>query len=135
MTTLTRSPDDFGDTRGQLKIIRDNHKKYLTQLSTNQIKRIEEIVYPIAKSTGYKFENDIQYKPLSPIELKMYTISDGLATLRFNIQQYGWYQGIRMVFHWHTRGSWVAPHLKNIRKFMRFSHKANRKKKNSHIQP
>ena len=121
MTRLTRAPEGFGDTGGQVRIVSDNRNKYLTQLTPSQVMRIEEIVCPVATATGYELENDVEFKPVEPNMLKMLTLYDGWASLKFTVFQYGLRQGFRMFFRWHTRGSWVALHFKSIRNILGFS--------------
>ncbi len=103
MTELTRPPEIYGDTGGQLKIVRDNRKKYLTQLTPYQVSRIEEIVYPVARAFGYEMEYDVTFKPVEPRMLKMLMAYDGWASLRFHIRQHGFRHGLFRLYHWHAR--------------------------------
>lgn len=121
MTRLTKPSENLGDAKGQVGILRDNQKKYLTQLSPSQIRRIEEIVYPVAKAIGYEFENNVEFRPLRPLELKMLTLYDGWASLKFRVNQYGPRQGLHLIWYWHSRSSWVTPHLKSIRNVIDFA--------------
>jgi hypothetical protein len=108
MTTLTRAPERFGDTGGQVRIVRENRKKFLTQLSPSQIKRVEEIVCHPAKICGYKLENNVDFKPVKPYIYKLLTLYDGWASIMFHINQYGVRYGFRRLFHWHFRSRVIS---------------------------
>jgi Sulfotransferase family len=115
MTVLSRSPEAHGDTRGEVRIVRENRKLYLTELTRSQVKRIEEIVCPVARAIGYELENDVEFKPVRPSMLKVLALYDAWASFRFNVHQYGLRQGFHRLYHWHTRGSWLASRLKLFR--------------------
>jgi hypothetical protein len=127
MTELNRAPESLGDTRGQLRIVRDNRNKYLTQLTYAEVRRIEEIVFPVARNLGYKLENDVVFKSVDPLMLKILTISDGWASIKFHINEYGLLKGLSRLFHWHSRSSWMASHFVFIGNVSRF---VNRKSQN-----
>jgi hypothetical protein len=122
MTELSRSPETLGDTRGQVRIVRDNRNKYLTQLTPSQVMRIEEIVCPVARVVGYELD-DVKFKPVEPQMLKVLTLYDAWTSLRFHVHQYGLRQGLYRLYHWHSRGSWVAPYLELIRYTIRIVRK------------
>lgn len=99
MTELSKPSENLGDTKGQARIVKQNKKKYRIELSQSQIRRIEEIVYPVAKSLPYKFEFAVKFKPLSHLMSKILMFYDGLAILKFNIQEKGILKGITYVNH------------------------------------
>lgn len=121
MTRLTRAPESLGDTKGKAGIVQDNRNKYLTQLTPSQVIRIEEIVCPVASALGYELENDVEFKPVGPQTLKVLTAYDAWASLRFQVRQNGLRQGLSRLYHWHSRGSWVVPHLKQIQRITRIA--------------
>jgi hypothetical protein len=94
MTKLEKPSENFGDARGKAFIVQDNMKKYITQLSSHQIRRIEEIVYPIAKSIGYELENDVEYVPLSPLNLKMLRVYNAWVSAKHYIKVDGLTRGL-----------------------------------------
>ncbi|HIB89779.1 TPA: sulfotransferase, partial [Candidatus Poribacteria bacterium] len=56
MISLAKPSEEYGAAKGQIRIVRENQQKYLTQLMPPQIQRIEEIVYPVADAIGYEFQ-------------------------------------------------------------------------------
>ena len=70
MLTLESPVERLGDpgdaTRTKSEIVPNNTKKFLIELSPDEIRRIDEIVYPVAQKFGYKpINSDIEYIPLS----------------------------------------------------------------------
>jgi len=98
MTELIRPSEDLGDTRGRPHIVSSNREKYRTELTQGQIHRIEEIVYPLARDLGYELHYAEAYRPVAPLSMEAYRILDGVASLRFHIQQKGWRSGAR--YYW-----------------------------------
>jgi hypothetical protein len=93
--TLNKSSEYLGDARGQTKIIYDNQRKYLEQLSPAAIQRIEEIVYPVAKNVGYELTFANEFKPMGALQIELSRIYDVGVALRFHIGEKGLLQGIR----------------------------------------
>lgn len=83
MTRLKAPSENLGDTKGEIEIIRNNRRKYLTQLSPLTVKRIEEIVHPISAALGYEAEYGAKFRPLSPILSQMYRVYDKYMTMWF----------------------------------------------------
>ncbi|MHC4467463.1 MAG: sulfotransferase family protein [Planctomycetota bacterium] len=54
MLSLENPAEKLGDARDQTVIVRDNKNKYMKQLCVKDIKRIEEITYPVLKEMRYK---------------------------------------------------------------------------------
>ena len=94
MIELSKPSENLGDTKGQARIVKQNKRKYIRELSPSEIRHIEEIVYPVAKSIPYKLEYDIGFKPLNPLILNILKLYDGLAMIKFNIYEKGLLQGI-----------------------------------------
>ena len=105
MITLANPVESFGDTKNSTAIVASNLKKYY-HLSKYKIKRIEEIVCPVAKSLGYKFENDIKFKPLNSFEIKVYKLYDGYASLTSHIREKGLKQGVDFFRRLYFRSAW-----------------------------
>ncbi|HEC65574.1 MAG TPA: sulfotransferase, partial [bacterium] len=97
MTELSKPADSLGDTKGQTRIVKQNKNKYLFELSPYEIRRIEEIVYPIAKNIPYNFEYDVESKPLGYLMFKILTFYDGVAWLRFYIHK----KDFSGIMHWY----------------------------------
>jgi hypothetical protein len=97
MTTLEEPSEHVGDARGQARIVQDNTRKYRTRLSSSQVRRIEEIVYPIMRTTGYEPDHAVRFRPLSPLMLRVLTLYDGWATLRFDVEEKGLYEGLDLI--------------------------------------
>lgn len=98
MTELKKPSENLGDTKGQARIVKNNKKKYIIELSSSEIKRIEEIVYPVAKALPYKFEHDVEFKPLSPLMFLIHTLYDGLAMIKFHVHERGLLHGISFFY-------------------------------------
>jgi hypothetical protein len=95
MAQLDNPVGGSGDAGHRQHIIANNKKKYQTQLSRAKIKRMEEIVYPIAKKMGYQIEYAVDFKPLSGLTLQIWRVYDGLASMRFHIREKGLYKGVQ----------------------------------------
>ena len=98
MTELSKPSEDYGGAKGQVRIVKENKNKYLLELSPSEIKRIEEITYPVTKTIPYNFEYDIEFKPLNPLTLKILTFYDGIALLIFYIREKGILQGFMHMY-------------------------------------
>ena len=80
MTSLDRPVAERSTIGAQLSIVKTNKKKYFAQLSTPEIKRIEEIAFPIIKK-HYKLEFATEFKPLNPLILTMHRGYNKIFTL------------------------------------------------------
>ena len=106
MLTLDQPAEDYGDTRGSQEIVSNNLGKYKNELNSMIIKRIEEIVYPIAKLLGYTLHYACRHKPLNPIHLKILNLYDGWASVNFHIHERGMILGLMYFIHHHKTSSW-----------------------------
>lgn len=107
MVTLGKSPEDFGETKGQYGIVRDNAHKYHKRLSIQQIRRIEEIVCPVAVPLKYDMDNDVRHKPLRALYLAGYKLYDGIIALRHHIlMERHMLQGVQRLVNHYTKSSW-----------------------------
>ena len=120
MLFLNRETENLGDTQGQFEIVESNAHKYRTQLTQNEIVRIEEIVYPIATELGYRMEYAAGPRPLTALELKAHTLYDMLASIRFQVKQKGVRSGLSYIYRFHGQSSWMAPYLKPLSRILRF---------------
>lgn len=81
MNSLSQPVERFGDARSKI-IEKDNTKKYLRDLSAKQLKKIEKIVKPYLLKNRYQLEHpNVSYKPLHPVLVQSYRITDFFAFL------------------------------------------------------
>lgn len=108
MTNLERPTEHYGEAKKSTQIVRSNVQKYLCHFSESEIRRIEEITYPIAKSVGYDVNHAASFKPLEQTSYKMCKLYDGLASFKFNIRNLGIKQGIYYSVRQYHKSSWRA---------------------------
>ncbi len=101
MLHLDIPTENLGDTKGQTEIIQTNKDKYLNQLSKRTIKRIEEIVYPVAKSLGYDLKFAKNFKPLNPLMEKLLMLHDACNSANFHIKNEGVIPGLIRTYRLH----------------------------------
>lgn len=101
MLHLNTPSENLGDTTGQVKIVTTNTNKYLRQLSPKAAKRIEEIVYPIAKDLGYNLKFAKNYKPLFSTTEKLLMLYDGCRSAGFHIDKEGIVLGLVRTYRLH----------------------------------
>ena len=86
MLNLTESPEQVGDTKGKKEIVKSNQKKYLKQMSTKTINKLELISGDLLRSLGYTTDYQGEVLRLSDLQLITYQGLDGvnlgLRTLR-----------------------------------------------------
>jgi hypothetical protein len=115
MLTPLSTTENLGDAKGQAIIIRGNLGKYKEQLSSSQVNRIEEIVKPVALNLGYEIGENVRFKPVNAKLLNFLAACDGWTSVKFHVAEYGFLKGLRRLFHWHSRGSWLAHRWKAMR--------------------
>lgn len=106
MIELKGPVDSLGDTRGRRDIVASNQGKYRSRLTTAQIKRIEELTWPLMGEHGYEPEYAESARPMSSVERLILKASDGLASARFHMQDKGAYRGLWYFGHLHFESSW-----------------------------
>ena len=107
MVNLASAPEDLGDAKGHSTILTNNKNKYLTQLSSQEIKRIEEIICDVAQSVGYRLGNDVAHRSLNPITVGILKLHDGVASLRHHVKaERDFAKGAMRLFHHYTKSSW-----------------------------
>jgi hypothetical protein len=75
LTIMRKPSENIGAAKGLNIILKNNKNKYLTE-KKEFIKRIEEIVYPIAIQKDYKLLYAKEYKPLSRKAFNLLTLTD-----------------------------------------------------------
>ena len=107
MIDIGLSHEDVGETKGRYGIVKDNTKKYITQLSQKQIRKIEEIVCTVANDVDYLLENDVQEKHLSKGQLAMFKIYDGFSSVNYHIRkEKDFSKGVKYFVNHYTKSSW-----------------------------
>ncbi|MDJ0898980.1 MAG: sulfotransferase [Xenococcus sp. MO_188.B8] len=101
MLYLDRPTENLGDTKGQVEIVKTNKYKYLKVLNIHTIKRIEEIVYPVASSLGYDLKFAKKFKPLNPLMEKILLFYDACASANFHIKDEGFIPGLIRTYRIH----------------------------------
>lgn len=101
MLDLDTPTENLGDTKGQTKIVHTNKNKYLKQLSPATIKRIEEIVYPVANDLNYYLKFADRFKPLSPFTEKALLLYDAWNSALFHIRKEGFVGGLIRSYRLH----------------------------------
>lgn len=108
MTELEKPAENLGDARGHTSIVRENRDKYLTQLSAGQIRRIEEITYPLAGPLGYPLRYARIYRPLPSWTLPLLALYDAGASLTFHVREKGLRPGVRYFYRLHRESHETA---------------------------
>jgi hypothetical protein len=98
MAQLSMPAENLGDTTGQSQIVDSNQRKYLSQLSPTVIKRIEEVVYPLATELGYAPQFADHFHPLHPAAAFFFKLQDGMGWTKFHIQEKGLRQGVEYLY-------------------------------------
>ncbi|NOZ13289.1 MAG: sulfotransferase [Acidobacteria bacterium] len=76
MLTLEKADWKYGDTKGKLHIVPENHNKFAGQLSERKIRRIEEIAYPMMRELGYPITVAVRYVPVGRVTAVLIRILD-----------------------------------------------------------
>jgi Sulfotransferase family len=109
LVDLSSSQEDLGDAKGRSGILTGNRNKYRTQLTSQEIKRIEEMVCNIARSVDYRLETNVPLRSLNSVTLGILKVHDGVASLRHHmLAERGFTRGARRLFNHYTRSSWRA---------------------------
>ena len=76
MIKLKSPTENYGSATGKVGILKENKNKFKKFLSKNEIKRIEEIIYPIGIKYGYKMLYAEKFKKLNLFDKIIYKIYD-----------------------------------------------------------
>lgn len=82
MDLLDRTVEKIGDTRGAKSIQRANQFKFRERLKPRQIRRLEEISWPVLKYFGYRVELATREKKLSTPTRAFFFLYDVMALVR-----------------------------------------------------
>lgn len=104
MKELKKPSENYGQAKGQTRILRSNKNKYLKLLNQKEIRKIEQIVAPGARLHGYELENkDVQNKCIPSFKLLLYKLADGLRAWQFHINEKGLLNGTAYFIQFHKQ--------------------------------
>ena len=84
------------ETRQTTRIVPDNTKKYLHELNPGQIKRIDEIVFPVADALDYcPMHQGTTYVPLAGLQNMTCFLADNFNAFTWHIRRFGVTAGIK----------------------------------------
>jgi len=106
MLQMTSPSENLGRARGVVGILAGNTQKYLKEMSSETIQRIEELVYPLAIELGYPIHFASAERPLGRGQQTLLRYQDGLASLRFHVRDRGVRAGSEYFFRRHRTSSW-----------------------------
>jgi len=106
MTTLARPAENLGAAKGSTKILCENKHKFGCSLSPKCIRRIEEIVFPVAMSAGYTLEQASRHRPMSRLMLQVLRLHDGITYMMAATKQRGVSQVLRWMTQQHRQSGW-----------------------------
>lgn len=95
LTTSEAGSEDLGDTIGKTTIVQSNYNKYAAALTAAEVKRVEEIVLPVAQSLGLTLQNDVAFRPLSAFDKKRLKLTNGVHSLLYHVRGKGIWSGTR----------------------------------------
>lgn len=96
MTTLLKPSENLGDAKGMTAIVANNVSKYREKMTPHELRRVEEIVFPAARSLRYQLEMGERHAPMSSVELAYSTLIDGAKSAIRNCRRFGLASGLRI---------------------------------------
>lgn len=106
MITLAKPSENLGDARGQSKIVKTNKLKFLNSMTKTEIRRIEQITFPVLNSLNYEIRHADKAVPPGAMQLKAFKIYDGFKVLWFMMNEKGWINGFQYFFKSRKVISW-----------------------------
>jgi hypothetical protein len=102
MLRLSRPVENLGDsshpTRTEARIYRENIGKATRRFTSEELRRIESLVFPFAREAGHETRtSDIHFRPLSRLERITYASVDNLVGYVTPIRRFGVTDGHRIV--------------------------------------
>lgn len=95
MTVLNSQSENYGDAKGETRVVNQDNKKYLKYLSSKEIKKIESLTFPILKEYNYEYDYDGIHCRLNNIQMRLLQIKDIFNRLIFDIRE----KGISNIFY------------------------------------
>ena len=105
MLNLERSMENYGDAKGQKKILKGNHGKYKEQLSEKDIRTLEEITFE-SSTKWYQPAYAARERKLTSGQLKWYKLKDGFNSARFHVRDKGMMEGLSYFIKLNKVSSW-----------------------------
>lgn len=107
MLTLDEpTPEDVGDIKGVAEIVRSNTGKYRSQLTQSQIRKIEEIVWPVMKNLPYPFDFEVKSRSQHQFVVAFIRLLDGIAIFRLRTSERGLVNGTKYFINHYIKSSW-----------------------------
>lgn len=100
---LSEPTENIGDARGVRQIVKTNVGKYLTEIDTHMISKIESIAGETLNSAGYSCDYMGPPKSLGRTRLKYYQFIDGINLLRSFSKERGIKGGLSFAYHYFTK--------------------------------
>jgi hypothetical protein len=95
MLTFKKQSEAVGDARGMKTIKSDNLGKYEQRLSSEQVRRIERIAWPLLKHYGYPFEYTGEQRSVPRWQMRYWQVADVLNRMRFDFGKIGTAKSLR----------------------------------------
>ncbi|MFT4680542.1 MAG: hypothetical protein ACI9FU_000770 [Granulosicoccus sp.] len=95
MLEVKSKTENYGDAKGETKVVKSNKGKFLKQLSKSALTKIEEITFTASQSIGLEYEHGKNQRVISQNDLKIYKLMDGLNLAKFHIKEKGLVAGIK----------------------------------------
>jgi len=103
---LTKTPENLGDTKGQMTIVSSNKNKYTSVMSAGEIEALEKLAGDTLQRYGYTTIYRGPRQRLSKMTEKFYQLQDAVNMVRFERENRGYWGSIK--FYWRyfkaTRG-------------------------------
>lgn len=97
MIKLNRSVENLGEAKFD-KIKKDNSNKFLDNLSNNQLRKIENLVFEGLQKYNYEiYSTNIINVKINRIRLLYWKFFDALNLIKFNIRKYGFKKGLKKI--------------------------------------
>ena len=106
MTTLEKPSENLGDAKGQAQIVSGNKMKFLKTMTASEIRKIEELTFPVLSSLNYQLVHASSAGTLSPVQMKLLKLYDGWKVMWFMMREKGWSTGIRYFINSRKVISW-----------------------------
>lgn len=101
MTSLTMSHEDKGSAVGALRVVAGASGRHTSLLDATTIRRIDEIVAPVAHELGYAPAEPVRFRPLPAWRGALYRVHDGATITKSYFED----DGLRhSLVHLWTRG-------------------------------
>lgn len=107
MIELSKAPENYGDTKGQTRIISTNKNKYMNYFSKKQVELIESYCFDIFDILPYELLFAKKKKIPSKLLLLILKIYDGIVYVPFAMKDHGGiFRGIVNNFRGYSKSSW-----------------------------